>query len=153
MLHLGFLSNPILKRVGRVFVFLLPAMIGCARYGDLGAQPNGFLAEDLARTAVGDLAAPGPHAVAARGITVGGVSVVRGALSRLTAPLLLVGAEVSWKASRVCAPKATNYERFFERAPAGTVELTLRGADHVQLMDDPDAFGQGICRVGGADSY
>ena len=47
---------------------------------------------------------------------------------------------------------ATNYLRFFERAPAGTVELTLRDADHVQMLDEPDRFGYGICRNGTADS-
>jgi hypothetical protein len=42
--------------------------------------------------------------------------------------------------------------RFFEQAPAGTVELTLRGADHVQMLDEPDRFGYGVCRVGTVDS-
>lgn len=82
----------------------------------------------------------------------GNVSVVHGLLARLRAPLLLIGAEVAWRASSVCAPKATNYLRFFERAPPGTVELTLRDADHVQMLDEPDRFGYGICRRGTADS-
>ncbi|MGR8952490.1 MAG: dienelactone hydrolase family protein [Gammaproteobacteria bacterium] len=82
----------------------------------------------------------------------GKVSVVHGLLASLKAPLLLIGAEVGWRASRVCAPLATNYQRFFERAPAGTVELTLRDADHVQMLDEPDRFGYGICRCGTADS-
>ncbi len=83
----------------------------------------------------------------------GNVSVVNGRVSRLRAPLLLVGAEVAWRGSQVCAPKAHNYQRFFEHAPPGTVELTLRDADHVQVMDDPNQFGYGICRVGTADSF
>lgn len=82
----------------------------------------------------------------------GHVSVVHGLLAKLQAPLLLIGAEVAWRASRVCAPKATNYLRFFERSPPGTVELTLRDADHVQMLDEPDRFGYGICRCGTADS-
>jgi dienelactone hydrolase len=82
----------------------------------------------------------------------GNVSVVHGLLVSLKAPLLLIGAEVAWRASSVCAPLATNYLRFFERAPAGTVELTLRDADHVQMLDEPDRFGYGICRSGTADS-
>jgi hypothetical protein len=82
----------------------------------------------------------------------GKVSVVHGMLAQLRAPLLLIGAEVAYRASRICAPKATNYLRFFERAPLGTVELTLRDADHVQVMDEPDRFGYGICRCGTADS-
>jgi dienelactone hydrolase len=82
----------------------------------------------------------------------GNVSVVNGLLASLKAPLLLIGAEVAWRASSVCAPLATNYLRFFERAPAGTVELTLRDADHVQMLDEPDRFGYGICRSGTADS-
>jgi dienelactone hydrolase len=82
----------------------------------------------------------------------GNVSVVHGLLAGLKAPLLLIGAEVAWRASSVCAPLATNYLRFFERAPAGTVELTLRDADHVQMLDEPDRFGYGICRSGTADS-
>jgi len=82
----------------------------------------------------------------------GNVSVVHGLLAGLKAPLLLIGAEVGWRASSVCAPLATNYLRFFERAPAGTVELVLRDADHVQMLDEPDRFGYGICRSGTADS-
>ncbi|WAK03822.1 hypothetical protein LZ558_08570 [Methylobacter sp. YRD-M1] len=82
----------------------------------------------------------------------GNVSVVHGLLASLKTPLLLIGAEVAWRASSVCAPLATNYQRFFERAPAGTVELTLRDADHVQMLDEPDRFGYGICRSGTADS-
>ncbi|MDD5410041.1 MAG: hypothetical protein PHF31_01275 [Methylobacter sp.] len=82
----------------------------------------------------------------------GNVSVVHGLLAGLKAPLLLIGAEVAWQASSVCAPLATNYLRFFERAPPGTIELTLRDADHVQMLDEPDRFGYGICRSGTADS-
>jgi hypothetical protein len=66
--------------------------------------------------------------------------------------LLLIGAEVAWRGWRVCAPREVNYQRYFEHSPPGTLELTLRGADHVQLMDEPDALGQQICRVGTADS-
>jgi dienelactone hydrolase len=82
----------------------------------------------------------------------GNVSVVHGPIADLKAPLLLIGAEVAWRASSVCAPLATNYLRFFEQAPTGTVELTLRDADHVQMLDAPDRFGYGICRSGTADS-
>ncbi len=82
----------------------------------------------------------------------GNVSVVHGVLTWLRVPLLLIGAEVAWRASSICAPKESNYERFFEEAPAGTVELTLRDADHVQMLDEPDRFGYGICRSGTADS-
>lgn len=78
--------------------------------------------------------------------------IARGPIGRLQAPLLLVGAEVGWKGASVCAPRDRNYERFFEGAPAGTLELTLARADHVQLMDRPDDFGMSICRVGAADS-
>jgi dienelactone hydrolase len=82
----------------------------------------------------------------------GELSVVRGQLSQLRAPLLLIGAEVAWQAASICASLETNYLRFFEHAPPGTVELTLRGADHVQMLDEPDRFGYGICRVGTANS-
>jgi len=82
----------------------------------------------------------------------GNVSVVHGLLAGLKPPLLLIGAEVGWRASSLCAPLATNYLRFFERAPVGTVELTLRDADHVQMLDEPDRFGYGLCRSGTADS-
>jgi dienelactone hydrolase len=82
----------------------------------------------------------------------GRLSVARGPISSLRAPLLLVGAEVAWKASRVCAPLDRNYERFYESAPAGTTKLVLREADHVQVMDDPSQLGYGICRCGKADS-
>jgi dienelactone hydrolase len=79
-------------------------------------------------------------------------SVAHGPIAELRAPLLLIGGEVGWQAASVCAPRETNYQRFFERAPAGTIELTLRDADHVQMLDEPDRFGYGICRSGTADS-
>jgi len=82
----------------------------------------------------------------------GKVSVVREYVASLSAPLLLIGAEVAWQAASICAPKKNNYLRFFEQAPAGTIELTLNSADHVQMLDDPDRFGYGICRSGTADS-
>ncbi len=83
----------------------------------------------------------------------GSVSVVRGPLVKLKAPLMLIGAEVAWRGWQICCPREHNYQRFFERAPAGTVEITLRNADHVQVMDDPDFPGQQICRVGTANSF
>jgi len=82
----------------------------------------------------------------------GEVSVVREYVAALSVPLLLIGAEVAWQAASICAPKKNNYLRFFEQAPAGTIELTLNAADHVQMLDDPDRFGYGICRSGTADS-
>jgi dienelactone hydrolase len=82
----------------------------------------------------------------------GDVTVARGAIKKLHAPLLLVGAEVAWRGWQICCPREHNYQRFFERAPKGTVELTLLSADHVQIMDNPDFPGQQICRVGTADS-
>lgn len=70
----------------------------------------------------------------------------------LKAPLLIIGAEVGWQAPDICAPLEANYKVFFEKSPPGTLELTLKGADHVQMLDDPERFGYTICRVGEADS-
>ena len=78
--------------------------------------------------------------------------VARGPIAELHAPLLVIGAEVAYKAFRLCATKDGNYRSFFTHAPPGTVELTLVDADHVQVMDDPGTPGMGICRVGTADS-
>ncbi len=83
----------------------------------------------------------------------GPISVIHVALGALHAPLMLIGAQVAWRGWDVCCPRDHNYERFFEQAPAGTVEVMLRNADHVQVMDDPDFPGQRICRVGTADSF
>lgn len=82
----------------------------------------------------------------------GDVSAVRDYVSKLISPLLLIGAEVAWKAPSICSPREENYQRFFEHSPAGTVELTLKDADHVQMLDDPERFGYTICRCGTADS-
>jgi len=82
----------------------------------------------------------------------GDPSVVHGDLPRLAAPLLLIGTELGSNAASICADRRFDYRRFFERAPAGTIEMTLLGADHVQVMDDPERFGLGICRCGTADS-
>jgi Chlorophyllase enzyme len=78
--------------------------------------------------------------------------VARGPIAGLHAPLLVIGAEVAYKAFRLCATRDGNYRAFFRHAPPGTIELTLRGADHVQVMDSPDEPGMGICRVGKVDS-
>ena len=83
----------------------------------------------------------------------GDITIAKGAIKKLHAPLLLVGAEVAWRGWQICCPREHNYQRFFEHAPAGTMELTLRDADHVQVMDNPDFPGQQICRVGTADSF
>lgn len=82
----------------------------------------------------------------------GDPSVATPELSSLKPPLFLIGAEVSWKGPDFCAPKDQNYETFYRFAPAGTLELTLKDADHVQMLDDPDRFGYSFCRVGSADS-
>lgn len=78
--------------------------------------------------------------------------VISHVVGTLTVPLLLIGAEVGWRAMSICSTRETNYEQYFRHAPPGTVELELRGADHVQLMDEPDRFGMFICRSGTADS-
>jgi dienelactone hydrolase len=82
----------------------------------------------------------------------GDPSVATPALLSLKPPLFLIGAEVSWKGPDFCAPKNQNYEVFYHFAPAGTLELTLKDADHVQMLDDPDRFGYSFCRVGLANS-
>jgi len=82
----------------------------------------------------------------------GPVSVVHGALRLLQTHLLLIGAELAWRGWQICCPREHNYRRFFDAAPPGTIELELRGADHVQLMDSPDFPGMQVCRVGTADS-
>ena len=78
--------------------------------------------------------------------------IIRDVVPRIRVPLLLVGADVAWRASRLCAPRGTNYANFFENSPGGTVEIVIHGADHVQVMDDPDRFGYQICRVGSSPS-
>jgi hypothetical protein len=82
----------------------------------------------------------------------GDPSVVHGGLAQLAAPLLLIGAELGSKAASICDDPRFDYRRFFEHSPSGTLELTVLGADHVQLMDDPERFGLGICRCGTADA-
>jgi hypothetical protein len=82
----------------------------------------------------------------------GHTKVARGPIERLKAPLLVLGMELAYKAFRLCATPDGNYRSFFAHAPPGTIELTMLGADHVQLMDRPDSLGMGICRVGTADS-
>jgi hypothetical protein len=78
--------------------------------------------------------------------------VIQRVVGTLRAPLLLIGAELATTGRAICGRRQTNYERYFEHSPKGTVELELRGADHMQVMDDPDRFGMSICRTGTADS-
>lgn len=82
----------------------------------------------------------------------GRTPVARGPIGRLKAPLLVVGMELADRAMSVCATPENNFRSFFTHAPPGSVELTMLGADHVQMMDAPDAFGMFICRVGTARS-
>ena len=82
----------------------------------------------------------------------GELSVASSDLVKLIPPLFLIGSEVSWQGPEMCAPKDANYEIFYRYAPQGTLELTLKEADHVQMLDDPDRFGYNFCRVGSADS-
>ena len=82
----------------------------------------------------------------------GDPSVATSALQNLKPSLFLIGAEDSWKGPDICAPKDENYEVFYRYAPLGTLELTLKDADHVQMLDDPDRFGYHFCRVGSANS-
>jgi dienelactone hydrolase len=79
-------------------------------------------------------------------------SVIERVVGTLRAPLLIIGAEVATNGRAICGRRETNYERYFEHSADGTVELELLGADHMQVMDDPDRFGMGMCRVGTADS-
>ena len=78
--------------------------------------------------------------------------VIEHIVGTLRVPLLLIGAEVGWRAMQICSTRVTNYEQYFRNAPPGTVEMELVGADHVQLMDEPDRLGMFICRSGTADS-
>jgi dienelactone hydrolase len=79
--------------------------------------------------------------------------VARGPIANLRAPLLVIGMEYAIRAhSRLCATEKGNYRFFWEHAPPGTMELTVAGADHMQVMDDSDYPGMGICRVGTNDS-
>ena len=70
---------------------------------------------------------------------------------QIRVPFLLIGAELGWDAPDFCAPLEENYQRFYEASPPGTIELTLIGADHVLMLEDPDRFGYNICRAGWAD--
>ena len=72
--------------------------------------------------------------------------------SRLVAPLLLIGADEAYKGWEFCGRRGSNYATYFDSARDGTIEVEIHGADHVQVMDSPDAFGYGVCRVGSADS-
>jgi dienelactone hydrolase len=78
--------------------------------------------------------------------------VARGPIASLHAKLLVIGAEDSVLAnSRLCATQG-GYRPFWRLAPAGTIELVLERADHVQFTDNPNVPGMGVCRVGRADS-
>jgi dienelactone hydrolase len=78
--------------------------------------------------------------------------VIHRVIGTLRAPLLLIGADRATLGREICGKRETNYQRYYEHSPEGTVELELRGADHMQVMDDPDRFGMSMCRVGTADS-
>ncbi len=122
--------------------FVDPTRIGIAGHSMGGRDAIMAAANDTHFRAVVTIDPGGPNTPA----------VIEHFLGTLRAPLLIIGAEVAWRGWQICSPRATNYQHYFAGAPAGTVELTLLGADHVQVMDDPDAFGQVICRVGTADS-
>lgn len=96
------------------------------------------------------LADPIFHAVVALDPDENGYThVARGPIAELKAPLLIIGMEDSILAhSRLCATEKGNYRSFWKYAPPGTLELTVRHADHMQVMDTSEYPGMGICRVG-----
>ena len=73
-------------------------------------------------------------------------------LARIHVPMLLIGADAAWRGMEFCGRRGTNYAAYFEHSPDTTTLLEIHGADHVQVMDSPDAFGYSVCRVGTADS-
>ena len=100
-------------------------------------------------------AAEDPRFVAVAAIEPGTIELLPDAtavLRRLHAPLLIVGADEGWRGLEFCGRRSTGYLAYFDRAPLGTRLLEIHGADHVQMMDSPDGFGYGVCRVGDADS-
>lgn len=132
----------------RIFHWLVDQGLADPRRMGLAGHSMGGKSSILAA-----LAEPGVRAVVAIDPDENGYThVARGPIERLRPPLLVIGMEVATKAFRLCATPNGNYRSFFPHAPLGTVELTVLGADHVQMMDQPDMLGMGICRVGTADS-
>jgi len=123
---------------------------GLARAGDIGVAGHSMGGKASIMAALAD---PRFAAVVAIDPDENGYThVARGPIAGLRVPLLVIGAEVAYKAFRLCATPDGNYRSFWRHAPPGTTELTLLGADHVQVMDSPDEPGMGICRVGKVDS-
>jgi dienelactone hydrolase len=119
-----------------------PARIGVAGHSMGGCDSIAAAAQDPMFRAVVAIEPGGPDSP----------NVIGHVVQTLRVPLLIIGAEVATQGNPICGRKQTNYLRYFEHAPDGTVELELRGADHMQVMDDPDRLGMGMCRVGTADS-
>jgi dienelactone hydrolase len=118
------------------------ARIGVAGHSMGGCDGIAAAAEDRRFRAVVAIEPGGPDSP----------EVIDRVVGTLRVPLLVIGAEVATNGAAICGKRETNYRRYFEHSPPGTVELELRGADHLQVMDDPDRFGMGMCRVGTADS-
>ncbi|MEW5827104.1 MAG: hypothetical protein AB1778_09780 [Candidatus Bipolaricaulota bacterium] len=81
-------------------------------------------------------------------------SVTPERMGEITAPLLLVGAElggVNWFLIP-CAPPGENYQRFFETASSPAIEVTQRGAGHGQYVDPGAEFLLSACAPGTAEA-
>jgi predicted dienelactone hydrolase len=78
-------------------------------------------------------------------------SVAPQKMAGMTAAVAVVGETTNASGGGMpCAPAAENFEQFYAAAPAPAISLAVRGADHMDWVDDPSCSLCGFCTAGGA---
>ena len=73
-------------------------------------------------------------------------SVTPELMPSLSGDLLLLGETLDATGLfQACAPEADNFQQYFAASPAGTVQLDVLGAGHMQFHDNPNCLACRLC--------
>ncbi len=78
-------------------------------------------------------------------------SVVPEKMSSITAAIAVVGETTNASGGGMpCAPADENFQKFYAAAPSPAIAVTVKGADHMDWVDDPSCGFCGFCSPGTA---
>ncbi len=77
------------------------------------------------------------------------VRVAPDRMQDVEAPVLILGEMLDSTGSfQACAPEADNFRQFFDASRAGTIEIELFGAGHMDFLDNPNCIFCTFCQNG-----
>ena len=77
------------------------------------------------------------------------VPVAPDRMQDVEAPVLILGEMLDSTGSfQACAPEADNFRQFFDASRAGTIEIELFGAGHMDFLDNPNCIFCTFCQNG-----